>query len=88
VPFFVVATCSRLHGNIGTTVRRFELDGKTSEVILKQEDIPATDDKAEKGTRSHVDSVQSAVFPETQQEDEKFEWREVKRGKLHLMAIF
>lgn len=65
------------------------MDGKTSEVILKQQDIPTTDDKAEKGTHSHIEgSVQSAAFPEILQEDEKFEWREVRRGTLRLMAIF
>jgi len=67
-------------------VRRFEKDGKTSEVIIRHQDGPATDDKAEKGSHSHVESVQSAVLLEAQQGDEKFEWKEVKRGFLDLQV--
>lgn len=65
-------------------VRRFQDDGKVTEITPQLEDgYPkgAKDEKAENGAHTHAESVQSVAL-ETQTEDEAFEWREVIRGQF------
>ncbi|KXN90243.1 hypothetical protein AN958_04034 [Leucoagaricus sp. SymC.cos] len=67
-------------------VRRFRSDGKLAELSLGTEGASMPDVKAEKGARSQTESVRSVVLLETQQDNEKFEWREVIRGCMDIQV--
>lgn len=67
-------------------VRRFREDGEPVENALSNTVSSPTDEKPGEGTRSHTESVQSAILLETHSDDERFEWREVVRGSLDIQV--
>lgn len=83
---FTLRQYLQVHEHDAIIVRRFEGDGKMAEVVLRHENGLASE-KAEEGSHSHTESVQSAILLETQQADEKFEWREVMRGSSQLLLF-
>lgn len=68
-------------------VRRYQDDGKTTQVTPRLEDGYPKDEKLEHDAHTHAESVQSSVALETQTEDEVFEWREVVRGWFYIFYL-